>query len=100
MTGQVSSNMNKQTGSRCVSLGGSSLLNPDNLFGPPAKNKINPLKTTTGTRRRIRIDKPVTHSTNRVLKRRSDQTNESVGVPTKNQSADLKTYPEVLNKNT
>lgn len=75
-------------------------MNPDNLFGPPAKNKINPLKTTTGTRRRIRIDKPVTHSTNRVLKRRSDQTNESVGVPTKNQSADVKTYPKDLNKNT
>ena len=96
MTGQVSSNMNKQTGSRCVSLGGSSLLNPDNLFGSPAKNKINPLKTTTGTRRRIRVD----HSTNKVLKRRSDQTNESVGVPTKNQSADVKTYPKDLNKNT
>lgn len=71
-------------------------MNPDNLFGPPAKNKINPLKTTTGTRRRIRID----NSTNRVFKRRSDQTNESVGVPTKNQSADVKTYPKDLNKNT
>ena len=75
-------------------------MNPDNLFGPPAKNKINPLKSTTGPGRQLRIDHPVSHSTKRVLKRRSDQINESIGVPTKNQSADDKTYPKDLNKNT